>query len=213
MTRISRAHYPVTALGPGRRLGIWFQGCDLECRGCVARDTWDPVGGHEVGTRELIALWESALDDGAEGLTVSGGEPCDQPAELTELLEQAALRRGSPPADLLVYTGFEPVQAFERAPRLLELADAVITGPYDVTRPTRLIWRGSANQVLRPITDLGAERYAAYLAYEPDNTPMQFTVDDQGMWLIGVPPPGGLTGLERGLRQRGVTLEGVSWRP
>lgn len=213
MTRISRVHHPVTTLGPGRRLGVWFQGCGLACRGCVSRDTWNTAGGQEVSTTELVGLWEAALEDGAEGLTISGGEPCDQPDALTDLLEAASSRRGSAPADLLVYTGYELAEATRRVPRLLDLADALITGPYDVTRPTRLIWRGSANQVLRPTTELGERRYSAYLASEPDRAPMQFATSDGGMWLIGVPPPGGLAGLERALRRRGVTLEGVSWRP
>jgi anaerobic ribonucleoside-triphosphate reductase activating protein len=213
MTRISRVHYPVTALGPGRRLGVWFQGCGLACRGCLSRDTWDSADGREVTTGELVRLWQAALDDGADGLTVSGGEPCDQPESLTHLLEAASSRRGSAPADLLVYTGYELAEATRRVPRLLDLADALITGPYDVSRPTRLIWRGSANQLLHPITGLGERRYSAYLTYEPDRAPMQFATEEGGMWLIGVPPPGGLTRLERALRRRAVTLEGVSWRP
>ena len=78
MPRISRLHYPVTALGPGRRLGVWVQGCPLACPGCIARDTWDPAGGHEVAVADLTAVWQAAVDDGADGLTVSGGEPLEQ---------------------------------------------------------------------------------------------------------------------------------------
>ena len=39
---LSRALFPVTTLGPGRRLGIWFQGCSIRCRGCISVDTWPP---------------------------------------------------------------------------------------------------------------------------------------------------------------------------
>ena len=42
---ISRLHFPVTTLGPGRRLGIWFQGCSIQCRGCISIDTWDKTRG------------------------------------------------------------------------------------------------------------------------------------------------------------------------
>ena len=37
---LSRLHFPVTTLGPGRRIGIWFQGCSIRCPGCISADTW-----------------------------------------------------------------------------------------------------------------------------------------------------------------------------
>ena len=37
---VNRVHFPVTALGPGRRLGVWVQGCSIGCAGCLAHDTW-----------------------------------------------------------------------------------------------------------------------------------------------------------------------------
>ena len=36
---INKAHYPVTVLGSGQRIGIWFRGCRLHCPGCVSQDT------------------------------------------------------------------------------------------------------------------------------------------------------------------------------
>lgn len=38
---LSRLHFPVTTLGPGRRIGVWFQGCSIRCAGCISRDTWE----------------------------------------------------------------------------------------------------------------------------------------------------------------------------
>jgi anaerobic ribonucleoside-triphosphate reductase activating protein len=35
---VSKAHYPVTVLGPGKRIGIWL-GCRIQCKGCVSQDT------------------------------------------------------------------------------------------------------------------------------------------------------------------------------
>lgn len=217
MTRVSRVHYPVTALGPGRRLGIWFQGCPLGCRGCVSRDTWDPAGGRRTSVTELAALWADAVADGADGLTVSGGEPLAQPEELAELLGAAdEIRRSAAPGrpvDFLVFTGYVPEELNPAMAAALTLADAVITGRYDVTKPTRLIWRGSANQRLTPRTPLGRQRYAEYLDHEPERVPMQVSTAGGDLWFIGVPGQGDMPRLEQALRTRGITLKGVTWRP
>jgi anaerobic ribonucleoside-triphosphate reductase activating protein len=211
--RLSRAHFPVTALGPGRRLGVWFQGCGLACKGCMSRDTWDPAGGDEVAPEQVDALWRAVVAAGADGLTVSGGEPFDQPAALVRLLQGAARERGDRPLDLLVYTGYEEDEARERAPEVFGLADALITGRYEAGRPTRLIWRGSAGQRLIPLTPLGRERYLPYLDHRPPRAPLQVDVGEEGIWFVGVPAPGTLPHLHRAMARRGVTLKGVSWRP
>ena len=46
---INKAHFPVTVLGPGRRIGIWLQGCSIHCKGCVSQDTWAADPGRTVG--------------------------------------------------------------------------------------------------------------------------------------------------------------------
>ncbi|MBE1537053.1 4Fe-4S single cluster domain-containing protein [Actinomadura algeriensis] len=212
MPRVNRFGFPITALGPGRRLAVWFQGCALACRGCLARDTWDPGGGADRTVADLTRLWTDALRAGADGLTVSGGEPLAQPDGLAAFLAAAAGVRDdlAPDADLLVYTGHEPAEITDPAP--LAHADAVITGRYDVTRPTRLIWRGSANQILTPRTPRGRARYAPYLDHEPERAPMQVAVNDRHVWFAGVPRRGDLNRLRRELADRGVTFEEVSWR-
>lgn len=213
MISLSRIHYPVTALGPGKRLGVWFQGCSLACPGCMSRDTWDPAGGARMTVSELARVWRQAIADGADGLTVSGGEPFDQADELAAFLTEAAGLRGTAELDVLVYTGYEFAAAMARAPAVRELTDALITGRYDVARPTRLIWRGSGNQALHLLTPLAQQRYAAFADYAPDHPPIQIATDDERLWLIGVPPPGTLRQFERGLRQREVTLKDPTWRP
>ena len=74
---VSRLHYPVTTLGPGRRVGVWLQGCSIRCAGCISPDTWDSHV-NLTSTEQLaraLAVWSPEAD----GLTVSGGEPFDQP--------------------------------------------------------------------------------------------------------------------------------------
>ncbi|MBO3750648.1 radical SAM protein [Streptosporangiaceae bacterium NEAU-GS5] len=212
---INRVHSPVTALGYGRRLGIWTQGCPLACRGCMSRDTWDPAAGAEVAVEALADLWGQAVRDGADGLTVSGGEPLTQPAALAAFLELAHEIRGEAEReiDLLVYTGYEESELGEDQLAAVRHADVLITGRYEVARPTRLIWRGSAGQRMLIRTELGERRYRPYVDHEPERSPMQVTADERGVWLIGVPGEGTLPALERALRSRGVEARHPTWRP
>lgn len=213
--RVSRTHYPVTALGPGKRLGIWVQGCSLSCKGCMSLDTWNPAGGVEVSVDDVLDLWREAVAAGAAGVTVSGGEPLQQPAAVRELLLGIdEIRSASPsPCDILVYTGYEEAELTDAQHRAVEPADVLVTGRFDIARPTTLIWRGSANQRMVMRTDLGRVRYAEYVDATPDHAPLQVRADGDGIWLIGTPRRGALSELERDLRRKGLGIVDVSWRP
>ncbi|MBA2807784.1 radical SAM protein [Streptomyces sp. KM273126] len=229
--RISGTHFPVETLGPGRRLGVWFQGCSLACAGCMSRHTWDARGGGSKPLSALLELWGEALERGAEGLTVSGGEPLQQPAALARLLAGAARlrdRRATPARtadqahgpgapDLLVYTGYEPDELTDDHKAALTHADAVVTGRFRVAEPTRLVWRGSANQRIRPLTPRGAARYAPHLERESAGARLQAVVEGDGAAMAvrfyGVPLHGELARVERELRAAGVSLKESSWRP
>lgn len=221
--RVNRVHYPVTALGPGTRLGIWLQGCRLACPGCMSRDTWNPQEGFDASVSDLAQVWRDALTAGADGLTVSGGEPLDQPAGLAALLGvvtgiSAELTRPDGPAagrepDVLVYTGYDEAELDAQRAAAVAHADVVITGRYDVSARTRLIWRGSANQRMTPRTDLGRRRYAEFMALEPERPPMQVAADGSHTWFIGVPRAGALAELEKALRAAGMEIDAVTWRP
>ncbi|HEX4701639.1 MAG TPA: 4Fe-4S single cluster domain-containing protein [Pseudonocardiaceae bacterium] len=213
--RVSRSHFPVTALGPGVRLGVWVQGCPLGCKGCMALDTWSRDGGVDVPVGTLVDRWRDAVDRGATGLTISGGEPLAQPGPLLAFLD-AARRIGADVGaehDILLFTGFQPAELDEEQRRTADRADVLIAGRFDAAAPTRLIWRGSANQAMILQTELGRRRYAAHVDAEPANPPLQVRVDGTGAWLVGVPRPGTLARLDREFRARNLAVDQVSWRP
>lgn len=216
---LSGTHFPVVTLGPGRRLAVWLQGCPLACPGCMSRHTWDPAGGHPARVPDLLRQWRRALADGADGLTVSGGEPLAQAAALTRFLDAAAaIRAGrSPRADILLYTGYseEELASDPARRRAVRHADALITGRFVAAAPTDLIWRGSANQRLIPRTALGRERYGPHLARTATGPTLQVAqaADGDGVVVYGVPRPGGLADLERRLARAGTRLTTRSWRP
>ncbi|NUT98111.1 MAG: 4Fe-4S cluster-binding domain-containing protein [Saccharothrix sp.] len=162
----------------------------------------------EVG--DLVALWREAVARGAEGLTVSGGEPLQQPGALREFL--AAVHAERDDQDILVYTGYDESEFDESRRNAVEFADVLVTGRFEIGRPTGLIWRGSANQRMVLRTALGRRKYAEFVDHEPERAPIQVRADESGIWLIGTPRQGGLAGLERGLRASGLPVESASWR-
>lgn len=205
---LSRAHFPVTVLGPGRRAGIWFQGCGIRCRGCVSRDTWESDASKAIQVQTLVE-WVESLGGDVDGITITGGEPFDQPEALVELL--AALRgmRRSAPFDLLAYSGY-PFDLLQREHRqVLALLDVVVTEPFDGTQPSEHPWMGSGNQRLVPLTPLGHKLYDAQ-PVRADR--IQVAVDDARIWYIGIPRRGDMQRLQRLAASRGLVQSDVSWR-
>lgn len=215
--RISRLHHPVTALGPGVRAGVWVQGCGIGCPGCVSRDTWDHTAGTDLTVGGVIDWLRSLCGHhgGLDGVTISGGEPTEQLEALFELATGIAdLRRdGTFTGDLLCYTGLDDDEFHAVCPWADELIDAVITGPFRITEPTTLLWRGSANQRLIPLTQRGRDRYSDYISASAAVPPLQVAVHEGQVWMIGIPRRGDLQRLESMLGRNGVELQEVSWRP
>lgn len=207
---LNRCHYPVTALGPGVRAGIWVQGCTIGCAGCAARDTWaaDPATAVETGT---IIEWLASLPGPVDGVTISGGEPFQQPEALLELLTGIHRWRAGRPVDVLAYSGYTYARLRSRRSlsRIVDLCDAVVTGPYARRKPDGGWLRGSSNQVLTPLTALGRARYAE----EPAGAPrLQVSVEGTRVHLIGVPRRDDLDRIAELLRRSGVEIQEASWR-
>jgi len=213
--QLNKAHYPVTALGPGRRIGIWTQGCSIHCPGCVSLDTWKPDRKKALEVEELLA-WCRRVSEGApEGVTISGGEPFDQPRPLAQFLSglDAWRKTLARPFDILCYSGYRLEKLRKDHAKLLERIDALMCDPYVESMPTERAWRGSDNQRLVPLTALGHERYADYVEAIPEG-PKRFQVvaDGKRIWFVGIPHRGDLDRIEAACAERGVAIAATSWR-
>lgn len=135
--------------GPGRRSVAKMVGCPIRCKGCIARDTWDPNGGSLVTVDRLAdALLDPTVE--RDGVTILGGEPMFQPDGLLALV-RTLRTRGCP--HLVVYSGYT-------YDRLLRMADAqpsiaailaeidlLIDGPFIAALADQCgPWTGSRNQ-------------------------------------------------------------------
>jgi anaerobic ribonucleoside-triphosphate reductase activating protein len=213
MLRVSRIHVPVTALGPGRRVGIWVQGCSIGCAGCVSRDTWDAGAGRSISVEAVARIAERAVVDGCTGATISGGEPFDQAPALRVLIPglRDAARRHGVELDVLCYSGYAIRRLRRVHPLTLALLDGVISGPFVDARPTDLALRGSANQELVVLSELGDECYGDLVDARPRRPPFQVAVSDRTITMIGIPRRDDLARLTDLARARGVHIDDVSW--
>ena len=135
---------PLTqANGPGKRCCLWLQGCSLGCDGCFNPETHSVLTGNWHGVEEVFD-W-IVQSPAVEGLTVSGGEPLQQPQALLELLE---LVRSKTDLSVLLFTGFARTELEHSGmfSRLEPLVDVLIAGRYvsDLALRSGLI--GSSNK-------------------------------------------------------------------
>ncbi len=207
---INRIIAPVTALGPGVRVGVWVQGCTIGCAGCASTDTWSSDGGTlmsvESAAEQVVGV---AGQTGATGLTISGGEPFQQAEAVAELVELSRSRwPGSDPMDALVFTGYTARAARRRSARLWRVADLIVAGPYRRDRPARHPLLASSNQSIEQRTDLGAQRLATMVS----SRRIQVAAQGRDLVIVGLPDPGDLDRLREALERRGVHLGSVSWQ-
>lgn len=132
--------------GPYKRLTIWFQGCNIGCRGCCNPDYQPIVPKHILALDELIEIVSQSQEEfGIEGVTYSGGEPTLQQnlPSLTQKIKELGL-------GIISFTG----RKYEDAADILRGCDLVLDGAYKQDTPEnerRLL--GSANQRILLLTD------------------------------------------------------------
>lgn len=158
--------------GPGFRYTIFVQGCSHNCPGCHNPETHDPNGGTLYTVDELIeALGKDPM---VSGVTLSGGEPFEQAAQLIPVA-QAARARGM---EVAAYTGYlyeELLKDTGAKHDLLALCDVLIDGPYiDAQRNLDIRFKGSENQ---RIIDVPATMAAGEIVLKED-----------GRWIAGEDP-------------------------
>ena len=146
--KIARILSPVHSLGPGNRICIWTQGCSKQCRGCISPEL-RPFIGNDI-EENLLAniITYIAHNNECDGITLSGGDPFEQPTSLLKLLKLVRNDFN----DILVYTGFnlsdiENGALGSDAEMCLDFLDVLIDGQYiEELNFDNCVLRGSTNQ-------------------------------------------------------------------
>lgn len=151
---ISRAN------GPGKRFVIWTQGCSRGCPGCFNPQTHDPSFGYDMEVQELFSAIKQNCPN-IEGVTVSGGEPLQQPQALLELLTQVKAMQ----LNVVLFSGhtLQEIKAEPHGQKILQQVDLLVTGPYVESLPTTAPLLGSGNQRIHFLTDRYQESDLAHI--------------------------------------------------
>ena len=78
--------------GPGLRFVAFLQGCPLRCLYCHNPDSWNPRGGLQMSSLELVEeAWQyrTWMNSSGGGITLSGGEPLYQPEFVLDIIRRA----------------------------------------------------------------------------------------------------------------------------
>ncbi len=133
--------------GPGFRVSIFTQGCPHHCEGCHNPGSHDPEAGKEWTLDEVEKKFTG--NPLLDGITLTGGEPFQQPAACAELARRAH-QKG---LNVWSYSGYtyeklrELAQRDEGVNALLSEIDVLVDGPFLLKeRSLELLYCGSKNQ-------------------------------------------------------------------
>lgn len=182
--QIEKTFYPITSLGPNRRLGIWTLGCVRKCKGCSNPETQSPNLEKDVPIEQMLQGYDFSIID---GVTISGGEPFMQ---LNELLKLVTILREKSIDDILVYTGYthEELKAMNNPiiDEIFSKISVLIDGPYIEELNDEHILKGSSNQNIIYFDETKRPQYEEYMKREKEIN--IFHLANGEAHFIGIPP-------------------------
>lgn len=122
--------------GPGVRTVIFFQGCDIHCKGCQNPSSWDISKGKPYEIEEIVKLLREKVTN--KKITLSGGEPLMQKVAVLEIVKKLS------DFDIVLYTGHE---LSEVPDQILKKVNYVKAGPFvEKLKSSVIPFVGSTNQ-------------------------------------------------------------------
>ena len=181
---IARILYPVTVLGPGKRITIWMAGCTRHCSGCSNPELWEQDQKYRLSMENLKTILEPIIHTNVvDGFTITGGDPFYQPEALRQMLPYLHTMS----RDILVYTGYQYEEISEQYKDIIKYVSVLIDGEYIESKNYGLQLRGSENQRIIFVDETVKERYGEYLKYERSRI-QNFTTRD-GIISVGIHLP------------------------
>ena len=155
--------------GPGKRLVLFTQGCSIHCKGCANAHIWDFGCGKDITATEIFNLCK---ENKAEGITLLGGEPLDQPQAVLDAVK--LLKKNG--FSVILFTGYTKKELKGDQIKVWNFSDIVVCGRFVESKKNLYMqFRGSTNQ--RIYTHKG--KYKNYNVVD-GRTVAILTLDDGG---------------------------------
>ena len=166
--------------GPGDRSVVHFQGCSLGCGGCFNPQTHSFDGGEAT---DVVVLAQELAETAVDGVTISGGEPFQQPEALLGLVRAL---RALDIDSILIFSGFDYEEIVQQpsGAEILEHIDVLVAGRFEATQPSNGTILASTNQRAHFLS----ERHTVDELNLGGN--LEITIAPDGVvHLTGFPPP------------------------
>lgn len=178
---VARVLYPVKVLGPGNRIGIWFNGCTHFCKGCSNPELWEFQDRYKVSLENVIKLIEIITENHkVDGFTITGGDPFEQSEDLERLVDYLTTIT----QDIIIYSGYKFDYLNDKYPSILEKIAVLIDGEYIAEKNENCFIKGSTNQNIIVLKPNYKDMYDNYLV-NGENEIQNFTTID-GVISVGI---------------------------
>jgi anaerobic ribonucleoside-triphosphate reductase activating protein len=136
--------------GPGDRFVIWTQGCRKMCKNCYNPETWSHYRNNLI---DIDLLVEEIKNSSISGVTISGGDPFEQPEELFYLLRE--IKQLDLSDGVIVFSGYtiDEIRVREELRKSLDYIDVLIDGLYIEEKRITNGLAGSSNQEFHFLSD------------------------------------------------------------
>lgn len=180
--QIDRIYYPVTTLGYGKRIGIWTIGCSHQCYNCSNPELWSENRSKDIPINKIKEYVVRVPM--ADGITITGGDPFEQPEELLKLVKEL---KELGYEDILVYSGYT-IEALRLKGdiynEILTIIGVLIDGEYiDDLNDNKSI-RGSSNQRIHILKQSLLDRYRNCEEWKRKT---QLLLNNNSIQAIGLP--------------------------
>ena len=148
--KYSAIKYFCTVNGIGLSTSLFVSGCDLHCKGCFNRESWDYNVGNEYTEEVEKRIFDSIEPTYITHLSILGGEPLAKGnvKKVLEIVRNFRKRFGNT-KKIWLWTGYYLKQMTDEQKAVVSYCDYLVDGRFEEDKfDQNLNFRGSSNQTI-----------------------------------------------------------------